>query len=55
MPVAQAIVERGMLDSVASGLAGARYEIEARLGQGSTKWLLIGMVVVLLYWTLRRR
>ena len=55
MPIAQAIVERGMLDSIGSRLASARYEIDARLGQGSTKWLLIGVVVLVLFWSLRRR
>lgn len=55
MPIAQAIVERGMLDSVGSRLASARYELDARFGQGATKWMVIGVVVLLLFWTLRRR
>ena len=56
LPVfAQAVVERGMLDSMSARIAGVRYEIDARLGDGATTWLLVGLVVVVLFWTLRRR
>ena len=55
MQIAQAIIEHGMLDSIGARAAGVRYEIDARLGQGSTKWVLIGLGVLFLYWVLRRR
>jgi hypothetical protein len=53
--IAQAVIERGMLDSIATRASAARYEIDARLGQGSTRWLLVGFGVLLAYWLFRRR
>jgi len=52
--IAQAVVERGMLDSIATRVGGVRYEIDARLGQGGTKYLLIGLGVLLVLWLIRR-
>jgi hypothetical protein len=52
---AQAIVERGMLEGIASGLMGVKYAIEARIGEGNFKWLAIATVVLFLFWALRPR
>jgi hypothetical protein len=52
---AQAIVERGMLDGIASGLARVTYEIEERIGQGNAKWLVATFVIGVLFLMLRRR
>ena len=51
----QAIVERGMLDSLGTTVTRVRYVIESRLGEGATKWLVIGGVVLLLFFAFRRR
>jgi hypothetical protein len=51
----QAIVERGMLDSIGTMVTRVRYVIESRLGEGTTKWLLIGGLVLAMVWALRRR
>ena len=55
MLIAQAVLEHGALDSIGARVAGVRYEIDARFGQGSTKWLLIGLGVLFAYWLFRRR
>jgi hypothetical protein len=52
---AQAIVERGMLDGIASGLARATYAIEARIGHGNAKWLVAALVIGFLFLMLRPR
>ena len=52
---AQAIVERGMLEGITNELARATYAIEARIGHGNAKWLVVALVVTLLYLTLRAR
>jgi hypothetical protein len=52
---AQAIVERGMLDGIASGLARAAYEIESRIGYGNAKWLVAALVIGFLFLLLRPR
>jgi hypothetical protein len=54
MLIAQAVVEKGMLDSLGARVQGMRYEIDARIGQGGTKFLLIGLGVVLVLWLIRR-
>lgn len=55
MPIAQAIVERGLLDSIGTRIAATRYEIDARFGQGATKWMLIALGVLFVLWLVRRR
>jgi hypothetical protein len=55
MRIAQAVIEHGLLDSIGTRMADARYQIDARLGQGSTKWLLAGLGLLLFYWLVRRR
>ena len=52
---AQAIVERGMLDGIASGVTRIKYAIEARIGEGNAKWLLVAAVIALLFWAMRGR
>ena len=51
----QAIVERGLLDSVGTIVTRVRYVIESRLGEGTTKWLLVGGLVLLVIFLFRRR
>ena len=51
----QAIVERGMLDSLGTTVTRVRYVIESRLGEGTTKWLIIGALLLMLVFALRRR
>jgi hypothetical protein len=52
---AQAIVERGMLDGIAGGLARATYAIESRIGHGNAKWLVAALIVTFLFVMLRPR
>jgi hypothetical protein len=52
--IAQAVVEHGMLDSIGTRVEAMRYEIDARIGQGGTKYLLIGLGVILVLWLVRR-
>jgi hypothetical protein len=52
---AQAIVERGMLDGIASAMTRVKYAIESRVGEGNAKWLLAAAILMLLFWALRPR
>ena len=52
---AQAMVEHGILSSVAAGVGAAQYHVSAVLADDTTRWLLIGGAVVLAYFLLRRR
>ncbi len=45
--VAQTLAEYGVLNSISARLAAARYQIETYIGQGNTKYLLLGLLVVL--------
>lgn len=47
MLIAQAVVEHGMLDSLAAGLSSAVDQADYYIGTGNTKWLLVGLAVVL--------
>ena len=47
MLIAQALVERGMLDSMVSSIWSALMRVDSYVGHGNTKWLLIGLAVVL--------
>jgi hypothetical protein len=47
MLIAQAVVEHGMLDSLAAGLSSAVDQADYYIGPGHAKWLLIGLAVVL--------
>ena len=53
--LAQAIVERGMLEGIANGLTRVKYVIEAQIGDGNAKWLVVAAVLLLVAWAMRRR
>ena len=53
--VAQAVAERGMLDAMVAGAAGARDQLEALVGPGNVKWIVIAGVALLLFWAFKRR
>ena len=53
--LAQALVERGLLDSIAAGLGSARYRIELYIGQGNTIYLLAAAAVLLILTRVRHR
>ena len=53
--IAQAIVERGMLEGISNGLTQIKYAVEDRVGEGNAKWLLVAMVCLVLFWALGRR
>jgi uncharacterized protein (TIGR03382 family) len=53
--VAQALVEHGMLDAMASGIASARTRIELDIGEGNALPVLIVLLVVLALLFRRRR
>jgi len=53
--IAQAIVERGMLDGIADGAMRVKDAIEVQIGDGNAKWLLVAGIIALLFWALRRR
>ncbi len=52
--LAQAMVERGLLDSIAAGLGNARYRLELYVGEGNTIWVVIGVVVLLVLTRVKR-
>ena len=53
--LAQALVERGLLDSIAAGLGSAKYRIELYVGQGNAIYVVIAAVVLLVLTRVRRR
>jgi hypothetical protein len=53
--LAQAMVERGLLDSIAAGLGNVRYRLELYIGQGNTIYVVIAAVVLLLLTRVRRQ
>jgi hypothetical protein len=55
MVIAQAVVEHGMLDSLAAGLSAALDRVDTLVGSGNSKWLLIGLAVVLAFVFLKPR
>jgi hypothetical protein len=52
---AQALVEKGMLDSMAAGFAQLRYKVSASISDGSILWWLAGAVLLFLVFRSRRR
>ena len=52
--LAQAMVERGLLDSIAAGLSDARYRVELYVGEGNAIWVVIGVVVLLVLTRVKR-
>ena len=53
--LAQAMVEHGLLDSIAAGWASTRYQLELYIGQGNTIYFLAAVVLVLVLTRVRRR
>ena len=52
--LAQAMVERGLLDSIAAGVSGARYRLELYVGQGNAIYVVIGVVLLLVLTRVKR-
>jgi hypothetical protein len=52
--LAQAMVERGLLDSIAAGLSSARYRVELYVGEGNAIWVVVGVVVLLVLTRVKR-
>ncbi len=55
MVFAQALVERGLLDSMVSSIWSALMQVDYYIGDGNTKWALIGLAVVLAFIFLKPR
>ena len=55
MLIAQALVERGLLDSMVATIWSALMQVDSYVGEGNTKWVLIGLAVVLGFLFLRPR
>jgi len=53
--LAQAMVERGLLESISDGLGRAKYQIELYAGQGNAIYVVIAAVVLLILTRVRRR
>ena len=47
MLFAQALVERGLLDSMVSSVWSALMQIDYYVGEGNAKWVLIALAVVM--------
>ena len=52
--LAQAMVERGLLDQISAGLSGARYQLELYVGQGNTIYVVIAVVLILVLTRVKR-
>ena len=52
---AQALVEYGMLDAAIAAVSSVPGRIDAALGDGASRWILVGGGVLFLYWVFRRR
>jgi hypothetical protein len=52
--LAQAVVERGLLDSIAAGLSSARYRLELYVGEGNAIYVVIAAVLLLVLTRVRR-
>ena len=52
--LAQAMVERGLLDSIAAGVSSARYRLELYVGEGNAMWVVVAVVVLLVLTRVRR-
>ncbi len=51
----QAIIEYGLLDTLAAALTNARYQLEFYIGEGNTVYLAAAVVVLLVLTRVRRR
>jgi hypothetical protein len=52
--LAQAVVERGLLDSIADGLGRVKYQVELYAGQGNAIYVLIAAVLLLVLTRVKR-
>ncbi len=55
MLIAQALVERGLLDSMVSSIWSALTQVDYYIGEGNTRWALIALAVVLGFLFLKPR
>ena len=53
--LAQAMVERGLLDSIAAGVGDARYRFEAYVGADNSVYFLVAVALAVLLLFRRRR
>ena len=47
--LAQALAERGLLDSFVSSVWSALVQVDYYVGEGNTKWVLVGLAVVMAF------
>jgi hypothetical protein len=52
---AQGLVEYGLLDAAIASVSSIPGRIDAVLGDGSSRWLMIGGAAVVVYWVFKRR
>ena len=55
MFLAQTMAEYGLLTSLIAGVAAARYRLEAYIGTGNSKYLVIGLFAIILLFLVTRR
>jgi hypothetical protein len=55
MLIAQALVERGLIDSMVSNIWSALMQVDAYIGEGNTKWVLIGLAIFMGFILLKPR
>jgi hypothetical protein len=53
--LAQAVVERGLLDTISAGLGRAKYHIEVYAGHGNAVYVVIGAVLLFILTRVNRR
>ena len=49
MLIAQALVERGLLDAMVANIWSALMQIDYYVGDGNSKWVLAGLAVVMAF------
>jgi len=55
MTLAQTMAEYGLLNSLAAGFAALQYRIETYIGEGNSKYMLLGALVLLILLLARHR
>jgi hypothetical protein len=53
--IAQALMEHGLLDSMAAGLTSLRYQIETYVGQIRPTYVVVGVLILFAFVLTRRR
>lgn len=53
--IAQALVEHGLLDSIAAGMVSARDRLELYIGRGNGTYAIVAALVIIVLLLLRRR